>query len=419
MRAVASYQMEEITNRPLRGIYRWGITILFFSFLLILCLSYFIRYPDIIKAPAVLYAMNPPARIAPQRAGELRLLTTEGATVDSGAILGVIRNPASLDEMQQVKQLLRNYPGAGLAAYIQQLDRYRQLGEVQDDFNLFLTTLKNYYFFVNESIYARQLISLNEQRRQYGAMNGVLRNQLAISKRELQLSEKWMRNDSILAGEKVLSEFDKNRSELSYLPMLKSHENLNKEIMMNDLSRSMVETKINDLTFARQQETAEYKANLEAQLNRLQNSIRNWEQQYLIQAPLPGRVAFSKDIIVNHNVLPSEEIMTVIPNSNDYMAVIMLGKKGAGKVEAGQQVHIKLDNYPYEEYGFLKGTIASISEMPVNEFYQVKIKLSEGLRTSQNITINFHQEMRGAGDIITNDLRLLDRFIYKIRKAIH
>ena len=39
--------------------------------------------------------------------------------------------------------------------------------------------------------------------------------------------------------------------------------------------------------------------------------------------------------------------------------------RGAGKVEVGQCVNIKFDNYPYMEYGMVKDTIRTMALVPV------------------------------------------------------
>jgi len=43
------------------------------------------------------------------------------------------------------------------------------------------------------------------------------------------------------------------------------------------------------------------------------------------------------------------------------------------------------------------------------------IELPNGLQTSYKEKINFQQEMTGTADIITEDLRLLERLLYQFR----
>ena len=82
-------------------------------------------------------------------------------------------------------------------------------------------------------------------------------------------------------------------------------------------------------------------------------------------------------------------------------------------------VSIKLQNYPDYEFGVLKGTVHHISEISTKDgFYTIDVSLPEKLRTSYNKEIAFKQEMRGTADIITEDLRLMQRFFYQFNKIM-
>ncbi len=85
----------------------------------------------------------------------------------------------------------------------------------------------------------------------------------------------------------------------------------------------------------------------------------------------------------------------------------------------GQQVNIRLENYPDTEFGTLGGVVNSISLVPDTEgFYLVNVSLDETLKTSYNKEIAFKQEMKGVAAIITEDLRLIERFFYQLTNII-
>ncbi len=46
--------------------------------------------------------------------------------------------------------------------------------------------------------------------------------------------------------------------------------------------------------------------------------------------------------------------------------------------------------------------------------YLIDVKLPKRLITSYNKEIDFKQEMRGTAEIITEDLRLIERFFYQL-----
>ena len=88
----------------------------------------------------------------------------------------------------------------------------------------------------------------------------------------------------------------------------------------------------------------------------------------------------------------------------------------SGKVRIGQQVNIKLNNFPYEEYGMIIGKVSNISLTPSNDRYIVKVNLENGLNTTYGKKLKFNQKMKGTAEIVTEDLRLIQRIFYQFRK---
>ena len=45
---------------------------------------------------------------------------------------------------------------------------------------------------------------------------------------------------------------------------------------------------------------------------------------------------------------------------------LLIPALGAGKVKAGQDVNIKLADFPYDEYGYIRGRVEMISALACN-----------------------------------------------------
>jgi len=101
------------------------------------------------------------------------------------------------------------------------------------------------------------------------------------------------------------------------------------------------------------------------------------------------------------------------------MGLIKTPVQNSDKIKEGQKVNIKLESYPDTEFGTLTGEVKSISLIPDNEgFYLIEVFLPKKLITSYNNKIEFKQEMRGVADIITEDLRLIERFFYQFKEVL-
>jgi len=67
------------------------------------------------------------------------------------------------------------------------------------------------------------------------------------------------------------------------------------------------------------------------------------------------------------------------------------------------------------EYGMLKGVIKSKSLVPSGDSYLIEIFLENDLTTLYGKKLEFSQNMTGIGEIITDDLSLLEKMVYPFR----
>ena len=73
-------------------------------------------------------------------------------------------------------------------------------------------------------------------------------------------------------------------------------------------------------------------------------------------------------------------------------------------------------NFPDREFGIISGKIENISLTPDKDGnLLIDVSLPNGLDTSYEKKIEFQQEMTGTADIITEDLRLIERLLYQFR----
>ena len=80
---------------------------------------------------------------------------------------------------------------------------------------------------------------------------------------------------------------------------------------------------------------------------------------------------------------------------------------------------IRLNNYPDQEFGYVKGIIRSISPVPTAEDnYVVDIDLPKGLKTNYGKELPLTREMKGSAEIITEDMKLIERLLAPLRKII-
>lgn len=80
-------------------------------------------------------------------------------------------------------------------------------------------------------------------------------------------------------------------------------------------------------------------------------------------------------------------------------------------------MHIRLNNYPDQEFGYVKGQVASISPAPTEEgMYIVEITLLDGMQTNYGKQLPVSRELKGTADIILADKNVLERLLAPLRK---
>jgi hypothetical protein len=134
----------------------------------------------------------------------------------------------------------------------------------------------------------------------------------------------------------------------------------------------------------------------------------------LLTAPITGTVSLNTSFFsANQYVKQGDQVLTIVPSEKGALTGrMLLAVTGSGKVTPGQQVLIKLDGYPYHEYGTLKGIVVTKSLVPKNDQYAISISLTKTenkLITTFHREIPFEQQLQGKADIITEDKGLLER----------
>lgn len=79
---------------------------------------------------------------------------------------------------------------------------------------------------------------------------------------------------------------------------------------------------------------------------------------------------------------------------------------------------IRFANYPDQEFGIVNGRVSVISLVPAEDNYMVEITLPDGLVTNYGKTLPVSHEMKASAEIVTEELRLIERFFQPLKKIL-
>ena len=416
--------VQEILERPPRWIIRWGINVVFIVLVGIIVGSYFFKYPDIINATITVTTKNLPAGIIAKTTGRIdTLLVSERQQVNQGDLLAVIENPALISDVLELTQSLSNFQISDTLTY-QSISRNLQLGDIQQSYSVFLKAYEDYQYFIQTNYHHKKITVIKKQIQTQNIILQKSRIQLNLSNQQLAAAYQIFTMDSALYAKNALSGAEYQNARNSYLQQLQANETAKLGIDNQNMSILQSEQTIFDLEQQRNEQLNNLQIALIGASNQLQTQIKNWKQTYLLISPMDGVITLTKYWQKNQNINMGEILVTVVPNNEvEIVGKILLPPLGAGKVKEGQMVNVKFDNFPYMEFGMVRVQIKNISLVPVivensQRAYTLEVTFPNQLKTNYGKELTFSQEMTGTAEIITEDLRLLDKFLNPIKAVI-
>jgi multidrug resistance efflux pump len=416
-------EVNEILSSTPKWIFRWGISVIFILILTGVALCYFIRYPDILTADITLTNLNPPITLVSKNNGKLTyLLVKNNAIVSANQTIAVIENTSNYkDVLYLYKKSVDLIERIKLSDTISQITIKDSLsvGELTPYYLIVLKSIKDLNLYKEVNPYNKQIRLLQKDLISFTELIQKYRKQETINNEQLSLAETDYNRDKSLFESKVISarEFDNKKKE--YLSALNSNESVritisNALIQVNSTEKNILQLQIQDF-----QEQAKLKSEFLQSLKTLNSEIVKWKQLYLIESPIEGKISFFNIWSVNQNIKLGDELFAIIPShKQQFIGKCILPILNSGKLLKGQSVNIKLDNYPYNENGMLKGIITNISEVPNKDTYSIDVKLENGLVTSYNKVLPYKEEMKGKADIITENLSVMNRIFFNFKKLM-
>ncbi|MAU14426.1 MAG: hypothetical protein CMH46_02675 [Muricauda sp.] len=419
-----SDQVKEILGRPPSWLVRSGTSVVFLFVLLLICGAAIISYNDIIPAQITITSKNPPVYLKSNKVGRLNNIFVEpNQQVQENEILAEIENTAKLEDVLYLKEKLVH---SGIEVH--ELDSlhsiyppYLNLGTIQLAYGEFLAEYQNYILFNLLSPNATESSMIRKQLVEQKAFLEKQLRQLSIFKEDLELAKKSFERNAALYDKGVISKAEYESASRDYLSDRQQYESFLTNISNTQIAVTNYDNLLTKSTIQGTEFENTNKQQLDRAYQTLNNELLKWEQQFLIKSPISGKVTVFDIWDKYQNVNMGQTLFTVVPNNlEEIIGRVTLPIRNSGKVKEGQRVIIKLANYPFEEWGSLEGKVQNISEVPNQEgeesFYTLYITL-KSLTTSYGREITFKQEMRGSAEIIVEELTILQRIFYQLRKV--
>ncbi|HUC81872.1 MAG TPA: HlyD family efflux transporter periplasmic adaptor subunit [Flavisolibacter sp.] len=418
---LVSNEVREIISYRPHWMIRRGNLVFLGVLLLLLFLTLFVRYPDVVNATARLVAVNAPKTALAHTEGKLTAIyISQGQQVKKGQHLAAVESTASYAEVMKVKDWITNVIVEVQTGNFENLAfstpaDYPSLGELQRPYQTFSNEWNELRQFFGSGYYQKKKAALLQDIAFMHELKENIRLQEDLSIQEWQLQQAEFAAYDSLAKDKLVAPLEVNKYKAALLLKEQSLAQTKSETINNDVSVHNKQKELTDL----QKQVMDQQQKIFTALLLLKSETEEWIQKYIVTAPEEGTVYFAAPLQPAEQVSAGQELFYVQPEAISYYAQLMAGQGGLGKVKEGQKVKLKIENYPSEEYGYLKGVVSSIASFPNRrDSFLVQVQLPDGLKTIYRKELFFRNNMLAGAEIITDDRKLFDRFFDPLRKLL-
>lgn len=420
--------VQDLLGNPPGWLVRWGISVFFGIIITLLVGAYFFRYPQMIEASVVITTEQPSVWVISQGSGKIDSIYVRNQSyVQKNQILAVIHNTADVKDVLIVKDLIDS-----LCPFIASFDladlcpikNGLQLGELQDSYSQLVKIVREYKVFSEENFHLIKIDAAQaelEEQRKY--LHNV-KEQEDVYKQSYAISgQQYKRDSTLFAGNAaVIMEVEQSQQQ-----KLSGKIQLNQSrLAINSCLINMAQLKqlISEYTIDRKEKQTAYQTSITAAYQQLQSRLLLWEQTYLLKSTSEGIVSFSTFWGKNQYINTGEKSFAIVSKyPGKTIGKCKVPVNGVGKIKKGQNAIIKLNEFPYMEFGMLQGRVENISLIPVEtvvageavQFNMVEVSLPDSLKSTYGKTIPFTGELTGIAEIATKEMSLLEHLVNPIK----
>lgn len=319
----------------------WVFGIVTILIITMFTLSIVIHYPETVDGEVSITATTAPVRLVASATRRLHPLLQPGANVRPGEVLAYVEGGVNYQDYLVLKQYLQNEDSINAV-----LPSSLALGELTNAYNAYVVSLEHWLRLGHSQRYATVRKSLKAQ---IEADQRVAR-QLALSKSYREkvcenLSHEMSR-DTMLSRDKLVSLSEMEVNANNYYAQVDAAINVQANLFTKQAEIRRTQTEIARNLQEEEEIIEEAYSDMQAKRSVLMGELRLWEEKYLLIAPMSGKLDYLGFWHNNSMVAAGTEILSILPPQNQVIGEAHISSSGAGKVKIGQEVNVKLRDFP-------------------------------------------------------------------------
>lgn len=415
-----SEEVADIIDRMPTGWTKLVVAIIMVIVFTMVTLACVIKYPDTVTGQISITGEIAPVRLISSASGRLQLLIDNNTEVREGTCIGYIETGAEYKDILSLDSLCRVMPEIGTK--IDFPDKL-ELGSLSVYYNDFVLSYIKYDQLRETKVYDNMRKTLRNQQLSNKQVSKNLKKEIDLNNEVLTNLHKQYASDSILHKSGAISDEELSLQYNSLLSRKQSDIELRSTELVKQSEMKSIDIELAKVDVTVMEELTSSFNTMLVKYNILVNQIRQWKELYLFISPIDGLLQYQGFWRNNTFISASSEVFSISPVKNRMIGELLIPAGGAGKVKVGQDVNVKLADYPYNEYGYVRGKVETLSTLTHNiespegtaKAYLATVSFPQGLKSNYGKRLQLNFESVGIGEIITEKRRLIQRLFDNLK----
>ena len=416
---VNSEEVQEIITAVPSWILRRGITLIFGILLAIVVVSAFIQYPDVVKTTMKVNSLNAPKAVLVKQTGKIiTLLAKEGSSIQQYQPLAFMESTANHGDVLRLHDELvvlnddLNKNGTANSLSM----RKQTLGELQGAYGNFYQQYLQFVSSQNGGYYLNRKRYLEKDLKDIVKLKAQIISQQKIQEQEYANVAHEFESYKKLYQKGVVSISEYKQQENKYLSGKYPLQQSATALLNNSTSYATKEKEILELEHTILEERAKFVQSLSNMIT----ETNGWISQYVLRAPISGKVSYAGIVQENQTVNAGQELFMINPANTNFFGEVYIPQYNMGKIRTGQRTLVKMRSFPFEQYGLIRGKVNYISDVAFKDsVFIAKISFERFENKDLKHRILLKNGMQADVEIITEDSSLLQRFLRNITKMLN
>jgi len=414
---VLNEEIQEILGTPPGWILRFGTLIFLIVIVVLIWLSYWIQYPDVVVSEIIVSFNDPPSKLISPKSGYLnKLHAVNNQKVKKGQLLISYNSEANYQDVLSLYEKLLQVKQTNQSSILSlSFSENYSIGELQkylfqflDKQNQYSLRVKGISEVTNKSDKQKQISSLE---------NGIeystnLRDNLAVQIENTQIQ---LKNEEAMVKMDKLSQSELNKTR-DKLTVLSSNLNATEaEIKDKQFKISNLRSDLVNLSVSSEKGREVALSEMNAAFVQFKSNVSQWISSHLIISPTDGMVQVTNKFLKSGQYVNKDEPLLIIipPQSNKMKGIMNVPFNESGNIKRNQLVLVRLNSYPSSKFGIIQGKVASSSSIALEEdgklVSPVTVYFENGLVTTTGYKVSTKKELSGMARIITQNKRFIQR----------